>query len=123
MSKKHLTVPEQVALLRARGMLIADDEQCAKMLETLGYYRLSGYWYQFRIRIEDEGSVETLEEFIPGTDFEDILRIYEFDRELRHLLFQQIERLEVASDFSSATFWAKWMSTRMKTKCFSNQTS
>jgi abortive infection bacteriophage resistance protein len=99
MAKKHLTVPEQVALLRDRGMLIADDEQCVRTLETLGYYRLSGYWYQFRIRSEDGGSVETLEEFIPGTDFRDILRIYEFDRELRHLLFQQIERLEVALRF------------------------
>ncbi len=48
MSKPFKTIDEQIELLRYRGMTIADDEVARHALETLGYYRLSGYWYSFR---------------------------------------------------------------------------
>lgn len=99
MAKRHLKVVEQVSLLKKRGMLIVDEIECAKTLEKFGYYRLSGYWYQFRIRIEEEGTVKTLEEFIPGTSFSQIEDIYRFDSDLRHLVFHEIEQIEIALRF------------------------
>ena len=48
MSKPFKTIDEQIELLRYRGMTIADDEVARHALETLGYYRLSGYSYPFR---------------------------------------------------------------------------
>ena len=45
MSKPFKTIDEQIEFLRYRGMTIADDEVARHALKTLGYYRLSGYWY------------------------------------------------------------------------------
>ena len=47
-SKPYLTVPAQIALLKARGLTITDDGRATAALERIGYYRLSGYWYPLR---------------------------------------------------------------------------
>ena len=58
-------------------------------LTHVGYYRLSGYWqYLQRNRISHT--------FIPGTDFDQVIELYNFDRELRLLLMDAIERIEVS---------------------------
>jgi abortive infection bacteriophage resistance protein len=54
----------------------------------VNYYRLSGYWYPFRQGDDHE--------FLPGTSFETIWRRYTFDRQLRLLTLDAIERFEVA---------------------------
>ncbi len=98
-TKKLLSIAEQISLLKERGLVIEDEELCAHALRRFGYYRLSGYWYQFRIRYEDEGKAVTLDDFMPNVTFEDVLAIYEFDRRLRFLVFEMVELLEVAMRF------------------------
>ena len=48
-SKPFLAVPEQLILLKSRGLTITDDIRATAALERIGYYRLSGYWYPLRV--------------------------------------------------------------------------
>ncbi len=88
-SKPALTFDDQIALLQSRGMDIADVEAARRVLIAVSYYRLSAYAYPFR-QHDDRNS------FQPGTTFERIVQLYEFDRRLRLVLLDAIERVEVA---------------------------
>lgn len=92
-TKAALGFADQVALLRQRGMVIADPVAAAAKLESISYYRLSAYWHPFRKR-DAAGTV--LNDFTPGTTFEAVLDLYEFDRKLRLLVLDALERVEVA---------------------------
>lgn len=94
-SKPATTFAQQVALLQNRGMVIADPARAEFYLSHLNYYRLGAYWLPF----EADHSTHT---FRPGTRFEDVLDLYIFDRELRLLVMDAIERVEV----SIRTQWA-----------------
>lgn len=88
-SKPFLTIDQQITQLKRRGMLFADEEKAKKYFENLNYYRLSGYWLLFE---KDHGT----HTFNANTKFEDVLKLYVFDRELRLLLLDAIERIEVS---------------------------
>lgn len=79
---------QQVDLLESRGML-GDPADMAARLATVSYYRLSAYWYPFR-----QDGTETLR---PGTNFAVVWNRYRFDRELRLLVMDAVERIEVAA--------------------------
>ncbi len=85
--KPALTVEQQVAHLQSRGML-GEPAKMRRCLESVNYYRLSAYWHTFRER----GG----EAFLAGTDFEVVWARYVFDRELRLLVMDAIERFEIA---------------------------
>ncbi len=85
-SKKHLSYDEQITLLQSRGLLISDKEYAKTKLEHISYYRLSAYYLPF----QKEKDV-----FVQGTKFEDILDLYYFDKELRKIIFNAIETIEV----------------------------
>ncbi|ETZ55255.1 Abi family protein [Mycobacterium avium subsp. hominissuis] len=93
--KPWLSINDQVTRLQSRGMLIVDTAFAAKWLSTVGYYRMSGYWYPFR-EIDTTGRSRRLSTFINGTTFTNIARLYEFDRELKALIANGLERIEVA---------------------------
>jgi abortive infection bacteriophage resistance protein len=97
-SKSYLIIPEQLELLGSRGMVVINPTKAAHALRRIGYYRLSGYWYPFRqSQLDSEtGTVCTLDEFRPGTSFDQALDLYVFDRQLRLLFLDAIERIEVA---------------------------
>lgn len=89
-NKSALTVAEQIDLLKSRGLLITDWAKVAHYLANISYYRLSAYWLTFQL------PNQTNHEFRPGTTFEMVLDTYTFDRKLRLLLFDEIERIEIA---------------------------
>ncbi|MCS4277229.1 abortive infection bacteriophage resistance protein [Mycetocola sp. BIGb0189] len=93
--KKFLTLDEQIELLCGRGMVPSHDIK--QWLHSVNYYRLSGYWHTYRV-LESNGSgvVRRAERFIEGTSFTTIETLYEFDRKLRTLVHDGIERVEVA---------------------------
>ena len=93
--KLHLSYTEQLALLKERGMVVADEAAAIKTLQRLNYYRLSGYWYPFR-KTNPVGTPGRQDGFQDGTTFELIAQLYEFDRRLRLLVIEAIERIEVA---------------------------
>lgn len=93
--KPALAVADQIALLEGRGMVVGDRARAAFYLGEINYYRLRGYW----LRREAD---RTTHQFAPGTTFEGVLADYVFDRELRLLVLDAIERIEV----SVRTRWA-----------------
>jgi abortive infection bacteriophage resistance protein len=86
-TKPSLTSEQQADLLLSRG-LVADRELLIKRLRDVNYYRLSAYWYTFR-----KNGLDDLKE---GTRFEVIWDNYVFDRQLRLLVMDAIERVEVS---------------------------
>ena len=84
--KPTLTFEQQADLLLSRGM-VAGREELIRRLKTVSYYRLSGYWYPFR------NADDTLQ---PGTSLDHVWRRYTFDRKLRLLVLDAIDRVEIA---------------------------
>lgn len=94
--KSWLTVQNQLDLLKQRGLIINDASKTMHYLETLGYYRLSGYFYPFRQFDSSPNAIGRKNQFIKGTQFDDIVRLYAFDKGLRLLAFDALERIEMA---------------------------
>lgn len=61
-------------------------------LTHINYYRLRAYWLPF----ETEPANGDDHAFVADTNFETILAIYVFDRDLRLLLLDAIERIEIS---------------------------
>ena len=70
-------------------MLFKDETTAKEVLKNVSYYRLKGYWW-------DMQSDKIQHVFAPNSYFEDVLEKYEFDRELRLVLFYAIEIIEIA---------------------------
>lgn len=96
-TKPHLTVPEQVQLLSSRGMAIPDRSSAERWLGVVGYYRLSGYSYPYRVR--QPGSRVRADQFTAGTSLDQVVALYGFDRELKLLILDALERIEIAMRF------------------------
>ena len=92
--EKHpLKYTEQVNLLKSRGMIFADEQRAKKQLANISYYRLSAYMLPYKKK--DENDI-IIDEFKEGTTWENIYNLYVFDRKLRLLVFDAIERLEIS---------------------------
>ena len=88
---KQYSAPEElVTILRERGLIIEEEEVALQNIRSIGYYRLSAYLHPF-LRIPKTEHV-----FKEGASFEQAMSIYTFDRHLRLLIFDQIERIEIA---------------------------
>lgn len=92
-SKPAIDTQAQLNLLLARGLIVADHAFAIQVLNSIGYYRLSGYLYPFRTR-DPNGAV--LDTYFPGSTLDEVIQLYEFDRQFRLLLLDAIERVEVA---------------------------
>jgi len=90
-SKIATSLKDQVELMVSRGLVIDDTQKAEHYLKFIGYYRLGGYARHFRV-----GSGADPERYIHGTTFSDVLDLYIFDRKMRLLMFDAIERVEVA---------------------------
>lgn len=95
-NKPFLTLDQQIALLKSRGMVITDDDRAKRYLGKINYYRLSAYWHPFRKRTDINGSRTIEEEFQEGVHFSDALNLYIFDKKLRLICLDALERIEVA---------------------------
>ena len=84
--KPALDYEQQADLLISRGMG-GNRKRIVSILRSVQYYRLAGYFRPFQ-------DLET-DCFAPGTDIETVRTRYVFDRQLRLLVFDAIERIEV----------------------------
>lgn len=87
--KPARTIAEQLQLLKDRGMLFHFETEATHFLQNISYYRIKGYWW-------DMQSDRVNHAFRPDTYFEDVIERYNFDRHLRLILFDAIERIEIA---------------------------
>jgi len=85
-SKPPLTFEEQADLILSRG-LIANREELIYILKNVNYYRLSAYLYPYR---------NTNNTFKKDTTLKLIWRHYTFDRQLRIIVMDAVERVEVS---------------------------
>lgn len=91
-NKPPLTYKEQVKLLKSRGVNFADEQRAERHLANISYYRLSAYMLPYK---KKEGKA-IIDQFKEGTTWDMIHQLYVFDRKLRLLVFDAIERLEIA---------------------------
>jgi len=107
-NKSYSHPKDLVSLLKTRGLVIADDAKAQHYLTHIGYYRLSAYMYPF-LEMPKE-----LHHFKKGVTFDRVMRLYRFDRKLRLLVFNEIEKIEVAirsavvnigSEMTDNPFW------------------
>ena len=70
-------------------MLIKDEQAAARYLGHISYFHLKGYWWDMQTdRINHI--------FAQNSYFEDVIARYNFDRQLRLILFDAIEFIEIA---------------------------
>lgn len=84
-NKDFKTIDEQLEILRTRGLTINDDQKAKEFLLYNNYYRISGY--SLTLRKNDV--------FAKSASFQNIVDIYNFDHELRHIILAYIEIIEV----------------------------
>ena len=87
--KTAISIPQQIERLKSRGLRI-DDEKASHYLGNISYYRLRAYTYPFQDNEKPDHP------FTKEVSFENIISLYVFDRQLRLLLFNAIEKLEIA---------------------------
>ncbi|TCC43317.1 Abi family protein [Kribbella sindirgiensis] len=92
-TKPHLSFDDQVQLLKSRGMAVDDPAAAAELLSVVGYHRLSGYWYPYRRQL---GHRQRADQFIGGTNFSTVIRLYDADRRLKLHVLDAVERVEIA---------------------------
>lgn len=105
-NKPPLSVSDQARLLLDRGLVCDDRQRLEHYLSNIGYYRLSAYLLPFEQPTVNGGSRN--HKLQPATTFEQVLNLYVFDRKLRLLVMEAIERIEVAA----RTRWASAMALR-----------
>lgn len=89
MAKDPKTIQEQINLLLSREMQFHDISKAPQFLANISYYRLKGYWWEMQ-----EDFNEHL--FQKNVYFEDVVELYNFDRTFRLIVFNAIERIEIA---------------------------
>lgn len=97
--KSPKTYQEQLDQLIDRGMCVPDPARAIRYLSHLNYYRLAAYWLPFE-------ADHSTHQFKQGTSFDHVLEAYLFDKRLRLLIMDAIERFEV----SLRTQWAYHLS-------------
>ena len=88
-NKPPLSISEHIDQWLSRGLLISDPARARRYLSVISYYRLSAYTLPFQVGDSEH-------HFRAGTSFDAVLDLYIFDRRLRLLILDAIERIEVA---------------------------
>lgn len=89
-TKTYSSPSDLVSLLKSRGMAIGDEQAAIQYLGNIGYYRLSAYMHPLLKMPKD------MHQYKSGASFDKVLMLYRFDKKLRMLLFNEIEKVEIA---------------------------
>src|SRR5699024_459094 len=100
-TKPWLPIDEQINRLAGHGVEIEDRGRATSVLQAVGYYRLTGYLYPFRESepyVDNEGRarMRVLNDYTAGTTLRHAEELIDFDRRLRMLVMDGVERVEVA---------------------------
>lgn len=90
-NQKPRDIDEQISLLRKKGMTFSEDDifLAKEYFSRISYFRLKYYWKDY-IDLETEG------DFVTGVSFSDIIQRYDFDQNLKSILFEAIGIIEIA---------------------------
>lgn len=87
--KKAISLQEQIMKLQQRGLIISENDNATHYLSHISYYRLGEYWHS----MQDDKKEHS---FKQNSKFKDVISLYNFDAELRILLFGVIEKIEIS---------------------------
>ncbi len=76
-------------MLKERGLVITDKDKAIDCLRVISYFRLANYFHPME-------ADKVSHVFKPNSLFENAVDLYEFDRELRGLIFSAIQAVEIA---------------------------
>lgn len=107
--KQPTTIEQQIEQLKFRGMIIRDESDIYQWLKTVGYYRLSGYWWMYEKRYPSCSPRN--HKFKEGTSWDQVKHTYIFDQKFRRLISTGIEKIEVAVKAS----WAQYLAIQYNT--------
>lgn len=85
-----LTISQQIEFLTSQGLLVRDQALAYQALSSVSYYRLSSYLLPFKRAHQGNAP----RQFKENATFEQIWQLYQFDRELRLLVVDAIEKIE-----------------------------
>ena len=88
--KPFANAHDLILLLQSRGLIIEDSVKAERYLQFIGYYRLSAYMYPLLQTPKEQ------HRYKPNMTFSHVMMLYRFDKKLRLLLFNEIEKIEVA---------------------------
>jgi abortive infection bacteriophage resistance protein len=88
-TKQPLDYPDILAMLKERGLVINNDDKAIDCLRVISYFRLANYFHPM-----EADKVNHI--FKSNSHFENAVDLYEFDRELRGLIFSAIQAVEIA---------------------------
>jgi len=88
-TKHPIDLPQQLENLKQRGLAIANEEIALEQLRSISYFRLANYWNTMESQTDKH-------QFLPNSNFENIIKTYIFDKRLRTLVFTSIQDIEIA---------------------------
>lgn len=88
--KLPIAITDQIKRLKGKGLKFDNEEKSQNYLLNVSYYRLRAYTYPFQDNSKDN------QPFSVDVTFEQIIQLYVFDRKLRLLIFDAIEKIEIA---------------------------
>lgn len=87
-SKPMKSIEELIKIINSRGIIIGDEDKVKEILTRISYQRLMAYRINF---LEDE----TENKYFKGTSIEKIYTMYKFDRDIKFILYEAIESIEM----------------------------
>lgn len=100
--KPHLPHEAQLKLLADRGLDVPDETEALRLLKFVGYYRLGAYIYPFRVplplseqRLKSRVQMRS-DAIAAGTSLEDVDALRLFDADLRLMVLEALEDIEIA---------------------------
>lgn len=107
-TKTYSTPTDLVHLLKSRGMEVDDENKAIHYIKNIGYYRLSAYMHPLLQH------PKALHQYKANASFNKVMMLYRFDKKLRVILFNEIEKIEIAvreavmnitAEMSGDDFW------------------
>ena len=83
MEKTFKTLDEQINILKSKGLVINDINYAKDILLRENYFFLLGYRHLFFKSLKDRT-------FITNTTFEELYAVFNFDRQIRNIIFKNI---------------------------------
>lgn len=124
-NKQPISIDDQISTLKNRGLMFDNDQAAIESLKIISYFRLANYWKPME-------SDKLNHIFKPNSKFENVLSLYNFDKELRTIIFSAIQSIEIALrtkiiQIVSSNYGAFWFTNKslfskvtIFSKCLSN---
>lgn len=87
MVKTFKTLDEQIAILRDKGLVIDDETTTKDILLRENYFFVSGYRHLFLVDASKRN-------FFPNTNFRELYGMFNFDRQVRNIIFKNLLIIE-----------------------------